>query len=86
MATAGVSAAAGRASGNGAFAAGGGDCGGRGADEDAAGPGSGLMMLTAGVEAAEGKSALVALPVGIAGASMGAGAAATAAGAFHDGA
>jgi len=43
-------------------------------------------MLTAGVEAAEGKSALVGLPVGIAGASMGAGAAATAAGAFHDGA
>lgn len=30
-------------------------------------PGSGAMMLTGGVEAAEGKSALVGLPVGIEG-------------------
>jgi hypothetical protein len=86
VATAGVAAAAGRGSGNRAFAAGWGDCGGRGTDEDAAAPGSGPMMLTAGVEAAEGKSALVGLPVGVAGASTAVGAAATAAGAFHNGA
>ena len=43
------------------------------------------MMLTAGVEAAVGNSALVGLPVGIEGASIATGADA-AAGAFHDGA
>src|SRR5579863_7171967 len=47
---------AGRGGGGGTAAAG----AGRGA-----GPGSGVMMLTGGVEAAEGKSALVGLPVGI---------------------
>jgi hypothetical protein len=58
-----------------------------GADADArdgdAKPGSGVMMLTAGVEAAVGKSALVGLPVGTDGESAATGAAA---GAFHDGA
>ena len=48
-------------------------------------PGSGAMMLTAGVEAAVGNSALVGLPVGIEGASIATGAD-VAAGAFHDGA
>jgi hypothetical protein len=51
-------------------------------------PGSGVMMLTGGVEAAEGKSALVGLPVApgdstATGAGAGAGAAA---GAFQEGA
>ena len=48
--------------------------------------GSGLMMLTAGVEAAVGNSALVGLPVGIDGAKPATGdtAAAAAGGAFHD--
>jgi hypothetical protein len=48
-------------------------------------PGSGVMMLMGGVEAALGKSALVGLPSGIDGgrAATGAGAAA---GMFHDGA
>ena len=52
-------------------------------DADGALPGSGVMMLTGGVDAADGKSALVGLPVG-----MDDGSAATwpaaAAGAFHD--
>ena len=50
------------------------------------GPGSGVMMLTGGVEAAVGKSALVGLPVGIDGGSAATVAGAAAAGAFHDGA
>src|SRR4029079_10080278 len=86
VAIAGASAATGRSRGNGAFAAGGGHWGWRGADEAAAAPGSGLMMLTAGVEAAEGKSALVGLPVGVAGAGIADGTAATAAGTFPNGA
>jgi hypothetical protein len=49
-----------------------------------AGPGSGVMMLTAGVEAAEGKSALVGLPVGIDGGSAATVAGADATGMFHD--
>ena len=49
-------------------------------------PGSGVMMLMGGVEAAEGKSALVGLPVGIVGMSVATGAKAGVAGAFHDGA
>jgi hypothetical protein len=48
--------------------------------------GSGVMMLTAGVEAAVGNSALVGLPVGMVGASTATGAAVVVAGAFHDGA
>ena len=62
---------------DGAFPAGGG-AGGR---DDAIG--SGVMMLTGGVEAAEGKSALVGLPVGIVGASVATG---PGAGIFHCGA
>jgi len=56
--------------------------GARGVAGAAAEPGSGVMMLTGGVDAAEGKSALVGLPVG----SDDASAAAGAGGAFHDGA
>ena len=48
--------------------------------------GSGVMMLTGGVEAAEGKSALVGFPVGIVGASVATGPGAAAAGIFHCGA
>jgi hypothetical protein len=44
------------------------------------------MMLTGGVEAAEGKSALVGLPVGIDGGSAATVAGAAATGMFHDGA
>jgi hypothetical protein len=55
----------------------------RGGDAAVAEPGSGVMMLTAGVEAAVGNSALVGLPVGTDDESAAIGAAA---GAFHDGA
>jgi len=79
---AGAVVAAGRGDGKGAFAS----------DDDAARgggagvvPGSGVMMLTAGVEAAVGNSALVGLPVGIDGARP-ATEAGAAGGAFHDGA
>ena len=66
---AGAAAVAWRGDGNGAFATGG-DAAARGAVEaGVAVPGSGLMMLMGGVEAAEGKSALVGLPVGIDGGS-----------------
>lgn len=75
-----LAAAGGR--GDGAFAAGG-DAGARGAGDAA---GSGVMMLTGGVDAAEGKSALVGLPVGIVGARAAIGPGAAAAGAFHSGA
>jgi hypothetical protein len=70
--------AAGRDDGSGAFAI--------DAEERGAGgvPGSGVMMLTGGVEAAVGNSALVGLPVGIDGARAATGAAAADAGAFHD--
>ena len=73
----------GRGDGNGAFAVGAAGCGGDGVG---AAPGSGVMMLTGGVEAAEGKSALVGLPVvpgDIIATGAGAGAAA---GAFQEGA
>jgi hypothetical protein len=60
------------------------------AREAAAGAGgSGFMILTAGVEAAVGKSALVGLPVGIDegnAANAPAAAGIAVAGAFHDGA
>ena len=63
------------------------EAGARGAGGVAAGPGSGVMMLTGGVEAAVGNSALVGLPVGIFGARAAtAPAAAAGAGAVHDGA
>ena len=74
--------AGGRGDADGAFAAGG-DAGARGAVDAV---GSGVMMLTGGVEAAEGKSALVGLPVGIVGASVTTGPGAAAGGAFHSGA
>ena len=77
LAAASGAPAAGRGDGNGAAAPG--DAGGRGAD--AVVPGSGVMMLTGGVEAAEGKSALVGLPVGIVGGSAARGVDVT--GAFH---
>ena len=77
-------AAPGRGNGDagGAFATGG-DAGARSAGDAV---GSGVMMLTGGVEAAEGKSALVGLPVGIVGASAATGPGAAAAGIFHCGA
>jgi hypothetical protein len=78
-ASVGVDAAAGRGDGNGAVATG------RAAGGGAAEPGSGVMMLTGGVEAALGKSALVGLPVGIDGGSAATGPTAGG-GAFHDGA
>ena len=89
---AGVALEVGRGESNVAFAADAGVVVEVGADADArdgdgpvAEPGSGVMMLTAGVEAAVGKSALVGLPVGTDGESAATGAAAGA-GAFHDGA
>jgi len=72
--------AGGRADGGGAFAPGG-DAGARDAVDAV---GSGVMMLTGGVDAAEGKSALVGLPVGAVGASVATGPGAG--GAFHIGA
>ena len=84
---AGAALEVGRGDSNAAFAAdavgdAGGDTAARGGDGAAADPGSGVMMLTAGVEAAVGNSALVGLPVGTDGESAATGAAA--AGAFHD--
>ena len=76
-----VVAAAGRGAGAGLAAAGGGAARAAGAV-----PGSGLMMLTGGVLAELGNSALVGLPVGIDGNSPGEAAAIAAGGAFHDGA
>jgi hypothetical protein len=75
----GAAAEAGRGDGKGAFAT-----AGRGGDGGVAAPGSGVIMLTGGVEAAVGKSALVGLPISVDGGSAATGAAA--AGAFHDGA
>ena len=79
----GAAGAVTRAGGDGAFTGGVGDAAGRGAA--AAALGSGLMMLTAGVEAADGNSALVGLPVGINGASIATGALAVG-DVLHDGA
>ena len=77
---------AGRGDGNGALTAGV-DAAERGASGGAAAPGSGVMMLTAGVEAAVGKSALVGFPVGIVGETAASGpGGAVAAGEFHPGA
>jgi hypothetical protein len=76
----GLTEAGGRDDGSGAFAI---DADERGAADAGAVLGSGLMMLTAGVEAAVGNSALVGLPVGIDGARAATGAGA-AAGAFHE--
>ena len=83
---AGAALDVGRGESNAAFAADAGVVVEAGADADARdgdGPGSGVMMLTAGVEAAVGNSALVGLPVGTDDESAATGAAA---GAFHDGA
>ena len=90
-ASAGVAGAvvgAGRGDGKGAFATGDDDAGARGADGVVADPGSGVMMLIGGVEAAVGNSALVGFPDGIADGSVATAATGTdaAAGAFHDGA
>jgi hypothetical protein len=84
--TAGDVAVAGRGAGNGvAFATDDGGDGGRGAGGV---PGSGVMMLTGGIEVAVGNSALVGLPDGVDGASAATGvtAGAAIAGMFHDGA
>ena len=78
---AGAVAEVGRGDGNGAFAS---AADGRG-DAGGADPGSGVMMLMGGVEAALGNSALVGLPVGVDGPSAATGTVAGA-GAFHDGA
>ena len=81
----------GRGAGNGAVVGGGDDeagdddADGRGAAGAGACPGSGVMMLIGGVEAAVGKSALVGLPNGIDGGSAATGPGVTA-GMFHDGA
>jgi hypothetical protein len=75
-ASAGEAVAAGRGDGEGTPVAA--EAGGRGAVV----PGSGVMMLTGGVEAALGKSAVVGLPVAIVGARVATGA--LAGGAFHD--
>jgi trimeric autotransporter adhesin len=74
---------AGRGAGTGAVAT---AAGARGAGAAAAAGGSGVMMLTGGIEAEVGNSALVGLPVGIDGGSAATGPAAAGAGAFHDGA
>jgi len=81
LAAASAGAGVGRGDGNGAVAS-----DGAGRCADGAAVGSGVMMLTGGVEAAVGKSALVGLPVGIDGGNSAAGPAAAAAGAFHNGA
>jgi hypothetical protein len=81
-ASVGDDAAAGRADGNGALVAG---VAVR-ADDVAVTPGSGVMMLTGGVEAALGNSALVGLPVGTPGTSAATGATAGTGGVFHVGA
>jgi len=92
-ASAGVVVGVGRGDGNGALASGGdegggGDndnAGGRGVEGVVACPGSGVMMLMGGVEAAVGNSALVGLPTGIDGGSAATGPG-VAGGMFHDGA
>jgi hypothetical protein len=76
-ASVGEAAGVGRGVGVGVFADDAGEC-----DVDAVGLGSGVMMLTGGVEAALGNSALVGLPVGTPGTSAATGAA-TAGGMFH---
>jgi hypothetical protein len=86
-------AGVGRGEGNGALASDGdedggddnADAGGRGVEGVVACPGSGVMMLIGGVEAALGNSALVGLPSGIDGGSAATGPGVTA-GMFHEGA
>ena len=85
-----ASAGVGRGDGNGALVSGGDEDGGdddagRGAAGVVACPGSGVMMLMGGVEAAVGNSALVGLPSGIDGGTAATGAG-IAAGMFQDGA
>ena len=77
----GVVADSGREAGTGAVAALAGGFG-----EAAPSGGSGPMMLTAGVEAEVGNSALVGLPVGIAGGKAATSPAPACGGALHDGA
>ena len=88
-ASAGVVVAVGRGDGNGALASGGDDDDSdddeRGAEAVVGCPGSGVMMLMGGVEAAVGNSALVGLPSGVDGGSAATGPGVTA-GMFHDGA
>ena len=72
---------AGRDSGSGADKAG---AAARDAEGAGALPGSGVMMLTGGVDAADGKSALVGLPVGIVVGSAATWPAAGGGGAFQD--
>ena len=89
-ASAGVVVAVGRGDGNGALASGGDDdddddAAERGAEGVVGCPGSGVMMLMGGVEAAVGNSALVGLPSGVDGGSAATGPGVTA-GMFHDGA
>jgi hypothetical protein len=75
-----VAAAAGRGAADWAFAADGAERG------DAPGAGSGVMMLTGGIEAEDGKSAVVGLPVGTdCGSAASVGAAGGGGDAFHDG-
>ena len=82
FAAASAGAAVGRAAGAGATAA---PAGGLAAEADP-GPGSGVMILTGGVEAELGNSALVGLPVGADGgsAAIKPAPAGGGAGAFHD--
>jgi len=88
---AGVVVAVGRGDGNGALASGGDDDAGdddddaaeRGAEGVVGCPGSGVMMLMGGVEAAVGNSALVGLPSGVDGGSAATGPGVTA-GMFQD--
>jgi hypothetical protein len=77
---AGFAPAAGRGDGNGAAI----DADARGVAGGAPWPGSGVMMLTGGVEAAVGNSALVGLPVGIDDGNAATGPGAAGAGAFQD--
>ena len=80
-ASVGAAADVGRGDDNGALAV---DPGGRAPDGVVTEPGSGVMILTGGVEAAVGKSALVGLPVGTPGIRAATGP--VAGGAFHVGA
>jgi hypothetical protein len=82
-----VVAAGGRGAGTGASWTGAAAAAGGARPADDAGPlGSGVMMLTGGVEAADGKSALVGLPVGTGGGSAATSpGAAASGGAFQDG-
>ena len=88
MAEAGGEAAvvAGGAAAGGCFAVPPADCAGRWPPTDDPVPGSGVMMLTAGVLAELGNSALVCRPVGTDGGRAASGPAMAGGGAFQDGA